>query len=108
MIPPPLHNSSDTLPLRTAAVASAVSPSSFSYSSRRDFPDGSTTASPGRHSRGSFVKSSVPVASSLPGIGMGSMAAAKSSSVPASGLTTVSVVTMPPGLSGTVTLISES
>ncbi|CAH8277442.1 unnamed protein product [Arabidopsis lyrata] len=102
MIPPPLHNSSDTFPLRAAAAgaaASAVSPSSFSYSSRRDFPDGSTTASPGRHSRGSFVKSSVPVASSLPGIGMGSMAAAKSSSVPASGLTTVSVVTMPPGLS---------
>lgn len=31
------------------------------------------------------------------------MAAAKSSSVPASGLTTVSVVNMPPGLSGTVT-----
>ncbi|CAL9224340.1 unnamed protein product [Arabidopsis halleri] len=102
MIPPPLHNSSDTFPLRAAAAgaaASAVSPSSFSYSIRRDFPDGSTTASPGRHSRGSFVKSSVPVASSLPGIGMDSMAAAKSSSVPASGLTTVSVVTMPPGLS---------
>jgi translation initiation factor eIF-2B subunit delta len=34
---------------------------------------------------------------------MDSMAAAKSSSVPASGLTTVSVVTMPPGLSGTLT-----
>ncbi|KAG7604217.1 putative nagB/RpiA transferase [Arabidopsis thaliana] len=102
MIPPPRLNSSDTFPLRVAvagAAASAVSPSSFSYSSRRDFPDGSTTASPGRHSRGSFVKSSVPVASSLPGIGMDSMAAAKSSSVPASGLTTVSVVTMPPGLS---------
>lgn len=107
MIPPPRLNSSDTFPLRGAA-ASAVSPSSFSYSSRRDFPDGSTTASPGRHSRGSFVKLSVPVASSLPGIGMDSMAAAKSSSVPATGLTTVSVVTMPPGLSGTVTLILES
>ncbi|XP_010440992.1 PREDICTED: translation initiation factor eIF-2B subunit delta-like isoform X3 [Camelina sativa] len=100
MIPPPRLNSSDTFPLRGAAAgaSSAVSPSSFSYSNRRDFPDGSTTASPGRHSRGSFVKSSTPVASSLPGIGMDSMAAAKSSSVPASGLTTVSVVTMPPGL----------
>ncbi|KAF8104786.1 hypothetical protein N665_0167s0002 [Sinapis alba] len=92
MIPPPRHNSSDTFPLRAAA-ASAVSPSSFSYSSRRD---GSTIASPGRVSRGSFSKPS----SSLPGVGMDSMAAAKSSSVPASGLTTVSVVVnMPPGLS---------
>ncbi|CAH2079766.1 unnamed protein product [Thlaspi arvense] len=98
MIPPPRHNSSDTFPLR-AAVASAVSPSSFSYSSRRDFPDGSTTASPGRVSRASFARSHVPAASSLPGVGMDSMAAAKSSSVPASGLTTVSVVNMPPGLS---------
>ncbi|KFK33240.1 hypothetical protein AALP_AA6G348400 [Arabis alpina] len=94
MIPPPRLNSSDTFPLRTT-----VSPSSFSYSSRRDFPDGSTTASPGRVSKGSFVKSSVPVASSLPGVGMDSMAAGKSSSVPASGLTTVSVVNMPLGLS---------
>ncbi|KAL1194313.1 hypothetical protein V5N11_003911 [Cardamine amara subsp. amara] len=101
MIPPPRHNSSDTFPLRgaAAAAASAVSPSSFSYSSRRDFPDGSMTASPGRVSRGSFVKSYVPVASSLPGVGIDSMAAAKSSSVPATGLTTVSVVNMPPGLS---------
>ncbi|CAA7055556.1 unnamed protein product [Microthlaspi erraticum] len=98
MIPPPRHTSSDTFPIRAAA-ASAVSPSSFSYSSRRDFPDGSTTASPGRVSRGSFAKSSVPAASSLPGVGMDSMAAAKSSSVPASGLTTVSVVNMPAGLS---------
>ncbi|ESQ47186.1 hypothetical protein EUTSA_v10027687mg [Eutrema salsugineum] len=97
MIPPPRHNSSDTFPLRAAA-ASAVSPSSFSYSSRRDFPDGSTTASPGRVSRGSFAKSSVPAASSLPGVGMDSMAAATSSSVPASRLTTVSIVNMPPGL----------
>ncbi|KAG2307486.1 hypothetical protein Bca4012_083497 [Brassica carinata] len=92
MIPPPRHNSSDTFPLRAAA-ASAVSPSSFSYSTRRDFPDGSTTAaSPGRVSRGSFSKPS----SSLPGVGMDAMAAAKSSSVPASGLNTVSVVNMPP------------
>lgn len=53
------------------------------------------TASPGRVSRASFSKPS----SSLPGVGMDSMAAAKSSSVPASGLTTVSVVNMPPGLS---------
>ncbi|KAF8087128.1 hypothetical protein N665_0598s0012 [Sinapis alba] len=96
MIPPPRHNSSDTFPIRAAA-ASAVSPSSFSYSSRRDFPDGSMTASPGRVPRGSFSRSSL--ASSLPGVGMDSMAAAKSSSVPASGLTTVSVVNMPPGLS---------
>ncbi|RID65734.1 hypothetical protein BRARA_D00912 [Brassica rapa] len=96
MIPPPRHNSSDTFPLRAAAAAaSAVSPSSFSYSTRRDFPDGSMTASPGRVSRASFSKPS----SSLPGVGMDSMAAAKSSSVPASGLTTVSVVNMPPGLS---------
>ncbi|KAF3575908.1 hypothetical protein DY000_02033492 [Brassica cretica] len=99
MIPPPRHNSSDTFPLRAAAAASAVSPSSFSYSTRRDFPDGSMTASPGRVSRASFSKPS----SSLPGVGMDSMAAAKSSSVPASGLTTVSVLNMPPGLSGTVT-----
>lgn len=63
------------------------------------------TASPGRVSRGSFVKSSVPVASSLPGVGIDSMAAAKSSSVPATGLTTVSVVNMPPGLSGTLQFV---
>ncbi|KAJ0255099.1 hypothetical protein HA466_0099050 [Hirschfeldia incana] len=96
MIPPPRHNSS-------AAAASAVSPSSFSYSTRRDFPDGSTTASPGRVSRGggsNFSRSPLPSSSSLPpGVGIDSMAAAKSSSVPASGLTTVSVVNLPPGLS---------
>ncbi|CAN8232986.1 unnamed protein product [Cochlearia groenlandica] len=105
MIPPPRHISSDnTFPLRSsssaAAAASALSPSSFSYSSRRDFAaDGSATASPGRVSRGGFGKSHFPAASSLPGIGLDSMAAAKSSSVPASGLTTVSVVNIPHGFS---------
>ncbi|KAG2325271.1 hypothetical protein Bca52824_007999 [Brassica carinata] len=107
MIPPPRHNSSDAFPLRAAAAASAVSPSSFSYSTRRDFPDGSTTAaSPGRVSRGSFSRSSL-ASSSLPGVGMDSMAAAKSSSVPASGLTTVSVVNMPHGLSEKASGVSD-
>ncbi|KAF3525934.1 hypothetical protein F2Q69_00048501 [Brassica cretica] len=78
--PPPLHPQS--LPLRSPTPAAATSP----------------TASPGRVSRGSFSRSSL--ASSLPGVGMDSMAAATSSSVPPSGLTTVSVVNMPPpGLS---------
>ncbi|CAH8354984.1 unnamed protein product [Eruca vesicaria subsp. sativa] len=93
MIPPPRHNFSDTFPL-CAVTTSAVSSSFFFYSSHRDLPDGSMKASPGRVSMGSFSRSSL--ASSLPGVGMDSMAAAKSSSVPASVLTTVSLVNMPP------------
>ncbi|CAN6929390.1 unnamed protein product [Brassica oleracea] len=84
--PPPLHPQS--LPLRSPTPAAATSP----------------TASPGRVSRGSFSRSSL--ASSLPGVGMDSMAAATSSSVPPSGLTTVSVVNMPPpGLSGIISCL---
>ncbi|XP_010528462.1 PREDICTED: translation initiation factor eIF-2B subunit delta [Tarenaya hassleriana] len=103
MIPPPRHNSSDVFIVRSAA--SVVTPTSFSYTSRGEFPDDSSSAvaaSPGgRVSRASFGKSvsGAAAASSFPGVGIDSMAAAKSSSVPASGLTTVSVVNLPPGIS---------
>ena len=88
MIPPPLHHS-DTL-LCTALQATSPR-TSFSYSGRTvtippENEDGPSSFSPGRK------VVSVKSPSSFPGV--------KASSVPPSELTTVSVVNLPPGISG--------
>ncbi|OMO94690.1 Initiation factor 2B-related protein [Corchorus olitorius] len=87
MIPPPRHHS-DTLTLRTALQATSPT-ASLSYSARtitipQENEDVASSFSPGRK----VMSGKSP--SSFPGF--------KSSSVPASELTTVSVVNLPPGL----------
>ncbi|KAJ7971191.1 Translation initiation factor eIF-2B subunit delta [Quillaja saponaria] len=120
MIPPPRHSSDNLLmhcrqvplpltpasPLRRESVAagsynpseffpSAMSPTASSYASKMvgdgQFSDG--MPSPGRGTRGNFGK----VASSFPRGGF-DLTAMKASSVPASELTTVSVLNVAPGI----------
>lgn len=63
-----------------------------------EFSDDVVALSPGRAFRGSSVRASA--SSSFPGGGF-DLTALKASSVPASELTTVSVVNLPPGIAGT-------
>ena len=107
MIPPPRHSSDTThrpvpfppvSPLRRDTLSLTVG----SYNNNNNnIISSSPTASFYDESKGITVKvSPTPAASSFPGGGF-DLTAVKASSVPASGLTTVSVVkTLPPGFTG--------
>ena len=122
MIPPARHPSDGrsapsfaahpASPLRRESVAAAssynpselfppaTSPSSFASSAAAGagYGEFSEEVSPGRAVRGGLVRASV-ASSSFPGGGF-DLTAVRASSVPASELTTVSVVNMPPGIAG--------
>lgn len=74
-----------------------------------EFSDDVVALSPGRVARGSYVKRvagpAATAASSFPGGGF-DMTAVKASSVPVSGLTTVSVLNLPPGIAGMLVLVN--
>lgn len=109
MIPPPRHLHSDLsrlahfppaplspLRARESIPVGSYNPSEFASSTALEFTDG--THYPNRVARRS---NSGKFASSLPAGGF-DMSGVKQSNFPASSLTTVSIVNMPPGITGTV------
>lgn len=124
MIPPPRHSSDTPRPVPFTVRRDSIPAGSYNNSS--DFFPASPPAasssygivmgngeflndvvmSPGRARRGNFVRASagLTTSSSFPSGGFDLTAAVKASSVPASGLTTVSVVKFPSGISGNLTI----